>query len=213
VASIKVLGVLNGQDMPEPALLAWAQSADLIYAADGGAEKLLRNGLKPIVVGDLDSLDLSLLAPDIRVVEDKGQDNTDCDKLLNLAAKDGVTAITLIGLEGDRLDHVLGSLFSLVGRRKSVRLGLRTGIGIVAPCGSSLSIPAERGRTFSVIPLTLCWGVTLAGAKWELKDAELRPGLHASISNVALDSPTLVMEGGTCLVIVQRRPDELPDWS
>jgi thiamine pyrophosphokinase len=207
-----VLGVLNGRDLSEDKILAWARSADVIYAADGGAALLLANGIKPVVVGDLDSLERSALPEGVRVVYDSGQDSTDCDKLLTLAGQDGVASITLVGVEGDRLDHMLATLASLVGRRKKVRLGLRRGIGIVVPCGELIHLPGQAGQTLSVIPLTLCWGVNLSGVEWTLNDAEMRPGLHISISNEVTENPTIIMGGGTCLVVLEHDPEELPLW-
>lgn len=212
VSSAKVLGVLNGHDMPQELLLAWARSADVIYAADGGAASLLDAGLKPIVVGDFDSLDKSTLPPDIRTLHDPDQDSTDCDKLLHAATSDGVAEITLIGVEGDRLDHVLATLSSLVGRRKKIRLGLRRGMGWVVPCGEPFALPTRDGQRLSIIPLTLCWGVSLSNTQWELRDAELRPGLHVSISNRACGPVSLAMAGGTALAIVEHQPSEMPYW-
>lgn len=208
----RVLGVLKGQDYPAERILAWAESAHLVYAADGAARQLVDAGMKPIIVGDMDSLHLDNLPDDIRVVKDLDQESTDCDKLIGLMASDGVESFTLAGLEGDRLDHVLSSLSSLVGRRMKIRVLLRRGMGYVIPCGESFHLPCPAGTRFSVLPLTLCWGVNLTSAKWPLTDAELRPGLHVSISNEALDDPQVFLAGGTALVIIEGDAGDLPAW-
>lgn len=210
--SKRVLGVLKGQDFPLDHLLAWAESAEVIYAADGAAKELLKAGLKPIVVGDLDSLDPSTVPEGIRLVKDPNQDTTDCDKLLALASADGHETLTLTGVEGDRLDHMLSTLSSLVGRRRRIRLILRRATGFVVPCGEAFNLPCRPGTRFSVIPLTLCWGLTLINAKWPLQDAELRPGLHVSISNRSEEGCQLILAGGTALVLIDRLLEEPPNW-
>lgn len=208
----RVLGVLKGQDYPAERILAWAESAHQVYAADGAALQLIEAGLKPVVVGDMDSLHLDALPSDIRVVMDPDQETTDCDKLISLMASEGVESFTLAGLEGDRLDHVLSSLSSLVGRRMKIRTLLRRGIGYVIPCGEAFHLPCSPGTRFSVLPLTLCWGVNVTSAKWPLSDAELRPGLHVSISNQALEDAQVFLAGGTALVIVEGSPGDPPVW-
>lgn len=210
--SNRVLGVLKGQDFPVDQLLAWARSAEITYAADGAAKALLDAGLKPIVVGDMDSLDPSSVPPDVRLVKDPDQDTTDCDKLLALASADGIETLTLIGIEGDRLDHMMSTLSSLVGRRRRIRLILRRATGFVVPCGESFDLPCPPGTRFSVIPLTLCWGLNLVNAKWPLHDAELRPGLHVSISNRSEEGCQVLLAGGTALVLIDRLLEEPPHW-
>lgn len=210
--SNRVLGVLKGQDFPSDQLLIWARDAERVYAADGAAKILLAAGLKPIVVGDMDSLDPSTVPDDVRLVQDPDQETTDCDKMLALASADGIETMTLIGVEGDRLDHMMATLSSLVGRRRRIRLILRRAAGFVVPCGESFDLPCQPGTRFSVIPLTLCWGLNLTNAKWPLHDAELRPGLHVSISNRSEEGCQLLLAGGTALVLIDRLLEEPPSW-
>ena len=106
----RVLGILGGEDAPDGQLQAWASSATVLYAADSAANRLIHFGFLPIVVGDLDSFDQSLRSDRLRIVEDSDPDRTDCDKLLALIESDGYQEATIIGLEGDLLDHVLSSL-------------------------------------------------------------------------------------------------------
>lgn len=208
----RVLGVLKGMDYPAEQILAWAKSAQLVYAADGAARTLIEAGLAPVVVGDLDSLDRASIPKGVRVVHDPDQETTDCDKLITLMAAEGVTCFTLAGLEGDRLDHVFASLCSLVGRRMQIRVLLRRGMGFIVPCGENFRLNCPSGTRFSVLPLTLCWGVNLTNAEWSMTDAELRPGLHVSISNRSGEDTQLFLAGGTALVVIEGNPGEPPHW-
>ena len=50
--------ILNGEDLQAERLASALQEADLIIAADGGANYCIRHGVHPhYIIGDLDSLD------------------------------------------------------------------------------------------------------------------------------------------------------------
>lgn len=140
------------------------------------------------------------------------QNHTDCDKLLALAADLGHPSVTLIGLEGDRLDHLLGTLHSAARARVEVRLAVRDGIGHVLSPGS-YRLSALPGRRISVIPLFRCEEVELRGVRWPLTGSTLRMGEFISLSNVA-DEPwvELSFSSGTLVVLQEVPLEELPIW-
>lgn len=216
----RVLGVLAGGDAADAALLAWAQSADEVYAADGGADRLLRLGLKPAaVVGDLDSTSMlprlqELHAENaIDLVHDPGQSTTDCDKLLAYAAKKGHAEITLFGVEGDQIDHVVATLHSAAKAPLRVRIVLRTGIGWVLRVNEKVEVPSRFERRVSLLPLTDPTVAALAGVRWPLDLAKLSPTGLSSISNRA--SGEIVSASvfqGAALLTVEFPTEELPQW-
>lgn len=109
-----VLGVLAGKDMPPELLRKWVGSAEILIAADGGADSILAAGFKPdAIVGDLDSLSEAARLCGCELHKITDQNYTDCDKLLRYVQDRELLPITLAGIEGDRIDHVLGSLYSV----------------------------------------------------------------------------------------------------
>ena len=193
----KVLGVLAGSDLAPGALEAWLAWADRVVAADGGADLCRAAGREPdVIVGDLDSIaDPSGLTPD------PDQDTSDADKLLALLKREGHRSATLIGVEGDRLDHVLATLYScaraecffwpLVLRRGSVQV-----LGPECILGRGV-----RGRV-SLMPIVRS-RVTVTGLRWPLEDATLDPLGLVSLSN-EIDGPRLsvtVSEGVVALFL------------
>src|SRR5512142_918080 len=99
--------------MPPALLRAWADSAEVVLAADAGADRLLEAGTRPtVIVGDLDSLSERGKRLGVEIIHVPSQDSTDCDKLLQLALTMGHGAITLASVEGDSLDHLLATVFS-----------------------------------------------------------------------------------------------------
>ena len=204
----RVLGVLNGRDMNLSTLAKWLGSADRVYAADGGGRRAQEAGVEPhVVVGDFDSSEPSTFAEWYRVDD---QESTDCDKLLAHVLKDGFQALTLVGVEGDRLDHVLASLASAARSPLQVSLGLRTGWGRVLVGPTSLDLPGCEGATVSLMPLEKVSGVSLTGVQWPFSDRTLSPSGFVSISNRAVGEIRAVVTQGAALLTVSS--DGEPVW-
>jgi thiamine pyrophosphokinase len=197
--------------MPVQKVLDWAASATILLAADGAGRSLLNSGLKPVVIGDLDSFHGDV--PDgITVIKDEDQNRTDCDKLLTYAEQLNITKLTLIGLEGDRLDHMLATLSSCLCSSLEIRIVLRRGIGYVLNSGSNRLIKLHRGQRFSLMPIGVAEGVTLKGAEWELENARLALGEQTSISNRARGEIGVSISSGSLLTICETEQDEAPSW-
>lgn len=179
-----MLGVLGGKDISDESLHAWASSAEVVYAADSGADRLIALGHSPIVVGDFDSFASLPGSSHLRLVQSIDQSTTDCDKMLRLVEEDGHGAITLTGTEGDLPDHVLATYSSIVASRLDVRIAYRRGIGYVVH--SRASVATQLGQRVSLVPITTCRGVWLTGVAWPLEAAALSPGVLVSVSNEAI---------------------------
>jgi len=210
----RVFGVLAGADMGSEKLAEWAQSADLILAADAGADLLLTHGIVPhYIVGDMDSLSREArCAPTAMHVRDD-QHATDCDKLLALAEELGHRELTLGGVEGDRADHVLATWLSVARSPLKVRLALRWGLGWVLKGANPILVQVEPGQTVSLLPLADCIGATLTGVQWPLHDEMLAWHRTVSISNVARESRIEAsIDVGLAALIVEFPPHKLPRW-
>lgn len=207
---MRVLGVLNGKDFEPEMMVAWLREADVILAADGASDTVSRLGFPaPATIGDFDSLK-GEPSGDSFIVGD--QDCTDCDKLLGYALKNRDEKIYLIGVEGDRLDHVLSTLSSVVRTPLEVRLVLRRGVGFVIK--SRLSIDVKIGTRVSLMPLTNCHGVDFSGVRWPVVKSELRIGGPVSISNRATAERIAVeLDSGCALLVVEGAQMDVTNWS
>ncbi len=209
--------MLAGGDLPLPLLGAWCASATRIYAADGGADRVLAAGHRPhVVVGDLDSLSArpgtegEALAG-IEVVPSDDQDTTDAEKLLALVAARGHGSVTLVSLEGDRLDHLLGTLSAAAASPLTLALGLRTTHARLVQGPGRWCGEAPPGARVSVLPLGVAEGVTLAGVRWPVEGRAMALGGFVSVSNEALGGPlSLSLDAGAVLVLVGT--DARPRW-
>ncbi|MCE9559252.1 MAG: thiamine diphosphokinase, partial [Armatimonadetes bacterium] len=164
----KILIALAGEDLPLVVLPAWLAGADLIIAADGGANLILPWIIPHIVIGDGDSVSTASRESAGNWIHDPDQETTDCDKALDVAVQLGVTSVTLVGVEGDRLDHVLSTLSSCAKSPLLIRLVLRSGLGYVLRAADERIFEAQEGQTISVLPLTES-EVSISGVNWPLE--------------------------------------------
>lgn len=212
MALAKVLGVLAGGDFDPIAMRRWFDSADIILAADGGANSLATLGFSADeTIGDLDSIDPALVSTVPCLRHDQDQDTSDCDKLLSLAQAHGHAQITLIGVEGDRLDHVLGTLYSALRSSLQVRMVLRQGIATLLRGPFEGYFEANVGDRVSLVPLLPCEGVSFEGVQWSLSNASLTPTGLVSLSNRAEASQVAVkIQSGAAVYF--SAPREEPIW-
>lgn len=210
----RVLGVLAGGDSDPRALVLWAGSADVLLAADGGADSLLAAGYPPhAIVGDFDSASPLALASGARPHRDPDPHRSDCDKLLGFALAEGHDAITLAGVEGDRFDHVFANLLSAASVRIAVRLVFRGAIGWIVRAGERVEVAAPAGRTVSLLPIDGPCRASLAGVRWPLDAAEMGVGKIWSVSNEALGPLVRAeVQEGAALLQVQIPLAEQPVW-
>lgn len=208
----KVYALLHGRDAQEAEVRAWAASADRLYGADGAGALLCRLGFGPTVVGDLDSALPEQLARAERVVLDPSQDTTDCDKLLAQIERDGHSAATLAGVEGDRLDHLLASLGSVARSRLGLRLLLRTGVGWTVRPGQPAAAGLAPGTAVSLLPLVDCADLRLEGVRWPLVSGAATLAAGLSVSNVASGPVSASVGSGAALLVAVLGGAPPPEW-
>ena len=204
-AAPRVLLLCNGEP-PSPSLLRrLAGEADMVVAADGGANAALRSGVRPdVIIGDLDSIlpGTRRKFRDVRVLRIKRQDNTDLEKALDFISASGPAAVAIAGATGGRIDFTLWNLSVFWNYTSALGMTF-VGDGWRAfPAGRRRTVYAHRGTTVSLVPFGNCGGITLRGLRYPLKDAAMRPG-EIGVSNVVRTSPfSVTVRRGRMLIVV-----------
>lgn len=199
--------VLAGGEATRPVRLP---AADLVVAADSGAEVARRLGLRvDVLVGDLDSVRADTLAA-LResgaevVRHHRDKDATDLELALTLATAGDPDRLVLVGGHGGRLDHALatpGALATVArpGRRVEAWLGRAS----VQATRDVVQVGGRPGELVSLLP----WagdarGVTTEGLRWALDDFTLESGSTRGVSNEVATPPARVaVAEGTLLVV------------
>jgi thiamine pyrophosphokinase len=183
-----------------------------LVAADGGLDHALAAGLEPtVLVGDLDSVTAASLAwasehtEVLRHPVDKAA--TDTELAIAHAASLLPDRLLLLAGQGDRLDHAVAALGALGAPPLATVASLEAWWGddelrvLHGPATRRLEHPV--GTTFSVLAMHgPCRGVTLDGARWDLRDHDLAPLVGLGVSNVVASSPLSVTVAAGILTVV-----------
>ncbi len=185
---------VNGVLHQSPNLNALVEQADLIIAADGGANHCEDLGITPdILLGDLDSINPSILA----TYESKGitihrhpkqKDATDLELALDLATHQGAQTIWLVAALGGRWDM---SLANIMLAANSKYQGLEVFL-LDQDCSTRILHPGKThtmsglpGQRVSLLPLKGdVEGVTLTGFEYPLNHHFIPFGSTLGISNI-----------------------------
>ena len=201
----RVLLLANGEPPSRRLVRGLARRAELIVAADGGANTARACGVRPdVIIGDLDSALPSTLLHfrKSRVIPVARQDNTDLEKALDFLVAEGEKEAVVLGATGGRLDFTLANIAVFWKYSGKLRLTFRGDGWTALPVGARLERSAARGATASLIPFGRCAGITLRGFQYPLTNAAMRPG-EIGVSNVVVASSISVrVRTGNMLLVL-----------
>jgi len=212
---VKAIVVAGGDAAPEDA--AQLSGADLVIAADSGAQWLASCGVVPdLVIGDMDSVAPTLLeslgSQGVEVeVHPAEKEASDAELALARAVADGADEVVILGgLRGERLDHELANLLLLVDRRwDGIELRLQRGSTSVRALhgGGRRQLDGARGDMVTLLPFDGdAAGVRTIGLRYPLDGETLHAGRTRGLSNQVEQTPASVsLERGTVLVIESRK--------
>jgi len=212
---MRIIIFANGE-MPHARLDArLVQEQDFIICADGGARHALALGLTPdVVVGDMDSLDESIIA---RLQEagtsihrfSPDKDFTDLELALQMARDMQPQEVILLGALGGRLDQMLANLMLLASPSYAdMPIVMVSGMESARAVRDEIVIRGRVRDIVSVIPLSDdVSGLTYhGGLRWLLHDATLPLGSSRGVSNELTDDTARIsLRSGVILVIHTRR--------
>lgn len=203
--------IFIGGDAPDISVRTKLPEPALVIAADSGWAHAVAFGFTPdLLVGDMDSIRPDHLvearASDAEIIEHSSdKDFTDTELALQLARKFEYRHIHLVSGGGDRFDHLLAMVHSLVEHSDEATMTAHIGtqhVRIVTP-REAATFSAQPGVTISLIPLGgHARGVTTNGLQWELKRSTLHSFASRGVSNVATaPSITVSLRTGALAVI------------
>lgn len=185
---------------------------DYVIAADGGLHFLTYNGIIPdVLIGDLDSVKEDVLQSyqdEMEIIPySPEKDFTDLELALEFAIKKKPGKITLVGITGIRLDHVLNNLtlaYDCFQKGTEIELLDFNNCMFFRSKGNyKLSVPEEY-QYFSLLPWRQDVRIKkMTNVKYPLENALLKYGRGLGISNECLEERTFILEveDGDVLVI------------
>lgn len=178
---------------------------DFIIAADGGANYLKKLGIKPnVIIGDFDSTD-SLEISGVEYVKFPSEkDFTDSELALDFAASKNISEITIYGLLGDRVDHILANIFLLTKKKyKKLNIKIIEGNQEIYLASGEVKIEGKIGQTISLIPLLGDVEVeSSSGLKYDPAIYKMSTESNIGISNVLTKTKAKIkIKKGKLLII------------
>lgn len=178
------------------------KSGDTVICADGGLRHAAAMGIRPdIAIGDFDS---SERADGIETYEfPVRKDCTDGELAVEYAVDKGFSEILLLGMTGNRIDHMLTNIFLIFkGERITLADEHNEIYGITG--GERLTLSGKKGKTLSIIPVNGdLAGIVTEGLEYPLRNETLYFGRGRGNSNVVTaDVCSIRAKSGMAAVIV-----------
>lgn len=200
---MRVLLFADGE-LPSPALIAeFARQADLVVAADGGADKALTLGIRAdAVVGDLDSVTVEArrLLGEQAFHHMPSPNSTDLQKAIDFAFDAGADAIDIVAAGGGRADHALANLSVLPLYRGRGQLRVIDDLFEVSLVEGEARIEAPAGTVISLVAIGQCTGVTTTGLRWDLDRDDLVFSPYGVHNEIARSPATVSVKSGDLLL-------------
>lgn len=201
---------LNGDKPNKNRVNRILKKTDTIICADGGAKHVSAFGLQPdLIIGDQDSLPTTLIKKFQKtrvefIKHPVDKDQTDSELAIDYALTHGFSEIVVFGMLGDRIDHVLGSLFFLTFHSEHMTVRVITNTqDIYVLKNSEVVLKGKKGDYISLLPMTDAKNnVTTQGLAYQLYNDTLPFGKTLGISNqFSKNKATITVSKGTLLVI------------
>jgi thiamine pyrophosphokinase len=195
---------LNGDRADVSRIKQYINKDTLLIGADGGANHILKLGLKPdAIIGDFDSFSKKINGAEyIRYPRDK--DFTDGELAIKYAIEKGYKEIIVTGLLGTRVDHLLGNILLLLKKDyEGISIKIIEGNQEIYLVRNHAVIQGRKGDTISFIPIdSPVNDLVSTGLQYDLSNYKLSVQGNRGISNVmTANKAEISIKKGVLLVI------------
>jgi thiamine pyrophosphokinase len=189
----------------DTALATSCKVASRVIAVDGGVRHLRLLNIAPdVIVGDLDSASDSDLdwgrKNGAEIIHLKDQETSDLAKGLNLCKERQWPHILITGIEGERMDHQLGSLASISSASIDLNIKAEFSNTTLTRLTSKQHFQQEFSGTFSLFSFGESV-VTLKGAKWNLEN-EIVTFSTQGLSNQSDGAISIKIHSGDSVILL-----------
>ena len=178
---------LNG-NLPDKKTITKLSKNIPIIAADGAANYLIKNNIKPnIIIGDLDSLDTKLDLSTSNVIKVEDQNSTDFEKALSYIKAHNSHPVLVLGINGGEIDHILDNTNKFIKYSTDIPM-----VFFDAPNKWSIAIQKEivittkKSSAVSIFPFQENTYLKSSGLHWELNSNN-----HAIFENTSTRNKTI----------------------
>lgn len=182
---------------------------DLVIAADGGYDHLIRMGLRAdVALGDFDSVSSGELWNDTiceKMTYPPEKDDTDMMLAIKLGLSRGFRRFAIYGGLGGRLDHTIANIqaLSYLAEQRAQSVLYHEDYALTVIKDSSYTIEKTYAGCVSVFSLSdTSKNVTIRGLQYEVEGITLTNTVPLGISNTAAGKKGIIsVENGTLLIL------------
>ena len=198
----QVVLFINGQF---PKNIPILDDFEKIYCTDGAYAKLLDHKIEPdLVSGDFDSLNVSEIKPETKIIETPDQNATDFEKILKIIIKEGFKSIAVYGCSGLEQDHFLGNLNSMLKHKDEIDIRCFDDFGFYFFAENSVEIIGFKDEIISLFPFPEAKNIYSEGVKYPLINEDLSITTRIGTRNTITENTAHISyESGSLLLFVQ----------
>ncbi|MBW2962754.1 thiamine diphosphokinase [Mesonia aestuariivivens] len=200
----EVVLFINGQFPSETPDLAHFKK---IFCTDGAYKKLKHLNIQPDVVsGDFDSIAMSEISSEVKIIETPDQNATDFEKALRIIIKEGFSSVSVFGCSGLEQDHFLGNLTSMLAHKNELKIRCFDDFGFYFFAENGTEVVNFKSEIISLYPFPEAKGIVSEGVKYPLHNGDLSVVTRIGTRNTIIENKATVrFQEGNLLLFIQDR--------
>ena len=178
--------VANGLQPKNEKILKVLTKASKIICIDNGYELINKLEITgDLLIGDLDSVNLSKVKKETKIIRDDDQNTNDLEKALNYCLNKKITEITILGATGGRDDQYLANILIAIDFIDNLKIEILSDEYSIKFSNGTKKFYCDPMSHISLISLDKNNIITTNGLKYDLINSKLSSSTHG-ISNIAL---------------------------
>ena len=178
--------IANGEKPKNKIIIDILQNAKNIICIDNGYELASELNITPsVVIGDLDSVDISKVNQSVIIIKEEDQNTNDLEKALNYCLSKNIRDIILVGATGKRDDQNLATILISLDYIEQLNIEILSDLYSIKFVNGKREFETEPMKEVSLISMDKENIITTQGLKYNLEKSKLSSATHC-ISNYSI---------------------------
>jgi thiamine pyrophosphokinase len=178
--------IANGKKPKNKIIIDILQNAKNIICIDNGYELASELNITPsVVIGDLDSVDISKVNQSVIIIKEEDQNTNDLEKALNYCLSKNIRDIILVGATGERDDQNLATILISLDYIEQLNIEILSDLYSIKFVNGKREFETEPMKEVSLISMDKENIITTQGLKYNLEKSKLLSVTHG-ISNYSI---------------------------
>ena len=199
----KIILVLNGKLPKKADLYVFLKKYNKVICADGATNQVIQTNIKPdLIMGDLDSIEKNILEKyKENTIELTDQNYNDFQKILFWLKKKKYKKLDIIGMEGKRIDHLIGNFNIILKEVANFDLTIFSEFGIFYTVQKRRTFKKCKEKCFSLFSFNKNNKITTKGLKFKLDNKSLKSFEEGTLNFSNKDEVTIETEKNILIYI------------